>query len=210
MGMEKADVFRQTYENYLKEISGIDLERVAPIIGAKKRDNGVVIPYLNREYTIAPGGVTYDGGKTAVFSVSVVLLKYVLMAPKTRPAPKDQWMNFRDFPDAGPLVTYFGSNVIKVLERGFEGRVNMLRQRCLALGAKNSSFASTFDLSVTIPVLPNVTVILNFNDRDDEFPCVANILFDSTVALCLDMESVAIVGATLANVILEKGAQGQG
>lgn len=210
MGMEKADVFRQTYENYLKKISELDLERLSPIIGAKKRDEGVVIPYLNREYTVSPDGVTYDGGKTAVFAVSVVLLKYVLMAPGIRPIPKGDWMNFRDFPDAGPLITYFGSNAIQVLEREFEGRVSTLRQRCFAFGAKNSSFAATFDLSVTIPVLPNVTVILNFNDRDDEFPSVANILFDRTAALCLDMESVAIVGATLAKVILEEGVQGQG
>lgn len=208
--MEKADVFRQTYENYLKKISEIDLERIAPIIGAKKRDGGVVIPYIDREYTVAPGGVTDDAGKTAFFPVSVVLLKYVLMAPGERPIPKGQWMNFRDFPDAGPLVTYFGSNVIQVLEREFEGQVNMLRQRCLELGAKNSPFASTFDLSVTIPVLPNVTVILNFNDRDDEFPGVANLLFDRTVALCLDMESVAIAGVTLAEVILGDRVRGQG
>ncbi|MDY0221559.1 MAG: DUF3786 domain-containing protein [Desulfobacterium sp.] len=208
--MEKSDVFRQTYENYLKKISEIDFERIAPIIGAKKGEGGVVISYLDREYTVGPGGVTDDRGKTAFFPVSVVLLKYVLMAPAARPIPNDQWMNFRDFPDAGPLVTYFGSNVIQVLERGFEGRVNILRQRCLAIGAKNSPFASSFDLSVTIPVLPNVTVILNFNDRDDEFPAAANLLFDRTVALCLDMESVAIVGVAIAEAILEERVRGQG
>lgn len=208
MGMEKAVVFRQTYENYLKKISEIDLERIAPIIGATKKEGGVVIPYLNREYTVAPGGVTDDRGKTAFFPVSVVLLKYVLMAPVIRPTPKGEWMNFRDFPDAAPLVTYFGSNVIQVLVRGFAGRVNVLRQRCLALGAKSSLFASTFDLSVTIPVLPNVTVVLNFNDRDDEFPAAANLLFDRTVALCLDMECVGILGATLADVIQDNRVQG--
>jgi hypothetical protein len=210
MDMKKADVFRKTYENYLKKISEIDLERIAPIIGGKKSEGGVVIPYIDREYTVGSDGVTDDRGKTASFPVSVVLLKYVLMAPGARPIPNGQWMNFRDFPDAGPLVTYFGSNVIQVLERGFDGRVNLLRQGCLALGAEDSPFASTFDLSVTIPVLPNVTVILNFNDRDDEFPGVANLLFDRTVALCLDMESVAILGVTLAEVILGDREKGQG
>lgn len=210
MGREKAGVFRQTYENYLKEISKKDFDRISLIIGAIKDGKDLVLPYLKQAYRVSPDGVTDCRGKTVPFSVCVVLLKYVLMAPATRPTFRGEWMNFRDFSDARPLVSYFASNVTGVLEKGFAGRLDLLRQRCMALGGEESVFAASFDLSMTIPVLPNVTVVLNFNDRDEAFPAVANLLYDRSVALCLDMECVGITGATLAGTILQDRVPGQG
>ncbi len=203
MMTEKAGVFKETYENYLQEISGLDLGKKAVILGGEIRDNGLLIPYFNREYTVSSSGVKNPLGATPDFAISVVLLKYVLMAPEARPVPGGEWRSFRDFADAGPLVTYFGSNVIKAVERAFAGKVDLLFERCRALGAKASLFSSSYDLSMEIRVLPNVPLVVNFNDRDEEFPPSCTILYDHTVESCLDMESVAITGATLAGLLVK-------
>ncbi len=199
----KAGVFKETYENYLQEISGLDLGNIAVILGGEIRDTGLLIPYFNREYTVSSTGVTNSLGATPDFAISVVLLKYVLMAPLVRPIPRGEWRSFRDFADAGPLVTYFSSNAIKALERAFAGRVDLLEERCRALGATASLFTSSYDLSMEIRVLPNIPLVINFNDRDEEFPPGCTILYDHTVESCLDMECVAITGATLAGILLK-------
>lgn len=203
MKTEKAGVFKETYENYVQEISGLDFGKIAVGLGGEIRDTGLLIPYFNREYTVSSTGVTNFMGVPPDFAISVVLLKYVLMAPEARPIPRGEWRSFRDFADAGPLVTYFGSNVTQAVERAFAGKVDRLEERCRALGAKQSLFSSSYDLSMEIQVLPNVPLVVNFNDFDEEFPPSCTILYDRTVESCLDMESVAITGATLAGILLK-------
>ena len=117
MTERKAGVFKETYANYLRGVSGLDLGKISGILGGEIRDNGLLIPYFNREYTVSSTGVTNSLGATPDFAISVVLLKYVLMAPLVRPIPRGEWRSFRDFADAGPLVTYFSSNAIKALEQ---------------------------------------------------------------------------------------------
>ncbi|MBI9089489.1 MAG: DUF3786 domain-containing protein [Desulfobacterium sp.] len=203
MTTEKAGVFKETYENYLQEISGLDLGRIAVILGGEIRDNGLLISYFNREYTVSSTGVKGPQGTTPGFAISVVLLKYILMAPEARPIPRGEWRSFKDFADAGPLVTYFASTATQVVERAFDGKVDLLFARCRALGAKASTFSSSYDLSMELPMLPNAPLVVNFNDRDEEFPSSCTLLYDRTVESCLDMESVAITGATLAGLLVK-------
>lgn len=55
-----------------------------------------------------------------------------------------------------------------------------------------------------------MNVVFSFNDRDEAFPGVANLIYDRTVALCLKMAWVGIAGAALAGTILPGRVQGQG
>jgi hypothetical protein len=199
----KAGVFKETYENYVQEIAGLDFGKIAVGLGGEMGDTGILIPYFNREYTVSSTGVTNCLGAIPDFAISVVLLKYVLMAPLVRPIPRGEWRSFRDFADAGPLVAYFSSNATKVLERAFAGKVDLLEERCRAIGATASLFTSSYDLSMEVRVLPNIPVVINFNDGDTEFPPSCTILYDRTVESCLDMECVAITGTTLAGILLK-------
>lgn len=61
-------------------------------------------------------------------------------------------MNFRGG-YAGPIVSYFTSNVTGGLGKGCNDRLDLLRQRCMALGGEESVFGSSVDISMIIPVL---------------------------------------------------------
>ena len=202
MAFEKSAVFEETYENYLKEISALDLRGRAEILGGGMREDRLCLPFYGQWFTVGPEGIADASGKRCSFSVAVVLLKYILMCPDRAVVPGGEWMAYRNFKDSGPLTTYFASNAINSLEQIFAGKVQLLREACDALGATEGEFSDTYDLSLVIHALPKIPVMLNFNDCDDEFPAAASILYRKTTERYLDMESLAITGTWLSGKLV--------
>ncbi|SMD11045.1 protein of unknown function [Desulfocicer vacuolatum DSM 3385] len=205
MGFGKSEVFEETYANYLKEIEQIDLKKRSEILGGRMEKNHLCLPFYDQWFSIGPEGIFDVSGKRCGFSVAVVLLKYILMCPDTPIVPGGEWLTFRDFKDSGPLISYFTANTNKTLEQTFAGKCQLLKDACGALGAKEGEFTDTYDISLMVNALPKIPVMINFNDRDEEFPAAASILYRKTTEVYLDMESLAISGTWLAGRLLNHG-----
>ena len=160
------------------------------------------LPFYGQWFSISPQGIYDSSGKRCGFSVAVVLLKYILMCPSRMVEPGNEWFTFRDFKDAGPLISYFTANTNKTLEQTFAGKSTLLEAACHGMGATKGLFSHSYDLSLMVHTLPRIPVMINFNDADDEFPAAASILFLKTTAEYLDMESLAIAGTALACKLL--------
>jgi hypothetical protein len=52
-------------------------------------------------------------------------------------------------------------------------------------------------------VLPNISLLLLFNDRDDEFPAQGTVLFQKHSEFYLDPESLAMTSAVLVKRLKE-------
>ncbi len=202
MGFGKSEVFEETYANYLKELEQIDLKSRAETLGGKMKETHLCLPFYDQWFTIGPEGIYDLSGKRCGFSVAVVLLKYILMCPDKAVVPGGDWMTFRDFKDSGPLISYFTSNTNKTLEQAFAGKCHLLKDACDSMGAEKGEFSDTYDVSLVVNVLPRIPVTINFNDRDEEFPAAASILYRQTTAEYLDMESLAITGTWLSGKLL--------
>jgi hypothetical protein len=62
-----------------------------------------------------------------------------------------------------------------------------------------------YDLSVRFEALPRVSLLLLFNDRDDEFPAGCKVLFNQHAETYLDPESLAMTGSFLAKQLHRAG-----
>lgn len=202
MAPAKARIFKETFDTYLGMIDPEDFESKAGILGCSVRHNRLTIPFYTTDYTVSSRDVIDSRGGTADFAVSVVLLKYILMCPSSLPGDPDDWVSFRDFKDAGPLVSYFTSNTSKTIEAAFSGKPDLLCQALESLGGVPAPFSSHYDLSMQVHALPRIPVILNFNDRDEEFPAACSMLFKRDAQRWLDMECVAITATFLAGKLL--------
>jgi len=202
MSAEKARVFKETYEHYLKEISGADFGQKAGMLGVEHQGNTLVIPYYGRDYTVSSSGVYDQAGNMARFAISVVLLKYVLMCPEKEPKVSEEWITYRDFKDAGPLISYFTANTNKTIENAFARHPDLLEKACREMNAVQGGFTTSYDVSMKLHALPKLPVIINFNARDEEFPAACSILFQRAAQYYLDMECVAITGTYLAGTLL--------
>jgi hypothetical protein len=76
--------------------------------------------------------------------------------------------------------------------------MDKLERQCRALGGRPWDTDVSCQLAFQFRALPRVPVFLLFNDADEDFPAQCTLLFQRDAASYLDMECLAMVGATLA------------
>ena len=198
---EMAPIFDEIYNNYLAQISEVDFGDVAERIGAEAKGSELSIPLWNKTYRVSGQGIFGPNGLQPNHSYSVVLSKYILMAPEQEPQG-DQWVTYKDFKDAGPFAGGFLNGAEKPIARDFTSRLAELTEAGEALGGKRIDTELPYDLVMKFDALPKIPVYLLFNDADEEFPAQCSILFEKRTAGYLDMESVAIIGLMLPPLLI--------
>jgi hypothetical protein len=203
---KKSHVFEETYQEYLKQIAGINFEPLAEVIGVTVEAGKITIPFFENPYAVADTGITDSSGKQPPFGICVVLCKYLLLCPEVA-MPEDEWVAYRDFKDAGPLTGFFANSVEKPLAEHFAGRLIELETACKALGGLAPDMELSYDFSMQFNALPRISVLLLYNDADDEFPAHCSILFKRDADKFLDAESLAILGEIVIRRLIKKNNQ---
>ena len=72
--------------------------------------------------------------------------------------------------------------------------MNDLEKASEIVGGYPANLSVRCDLAFQFKALPNIPIILLFNDADDEFPAKCSVLFGSGAEAYLDAESLAMLG----------------
>ena len=190
---EKSKVFEETYQEYLSQIAKLDFDFIAPTLGAKVDGEAVVIPFFGEPYRISSQGIADSSGKKPHLSIAVILCKYLLMCPLIEPLGGN-WMAFKDFKDAAPLVHAFSNSVTRPIAETFSRRISDLEKSAKQMGGYAPNEEFPYDLRMQFDALPKVPLLLLFNDQDDEFPAQCGVLFEKRTEKFIDMECLAMVG----------------
>lgn len=199
--MPQSPVFEETYQKYLLEIQKTDYLSKSTMLGVGIGNNALEIPLYDRLYRVSGNGIEDSDGSQVTPAVRVILCKYVLMCPVELPPLRDKLMTYREFKNAGPLISYFTTNTNKIIETTFGGKCDVFLERAQQLGGTVRDDQS-YDLSVQFSALPRIPVIVNYNDRDDLFPATCSILYRSSAEIYLDMECLAMTGTLLAGKLI--------
>jgi hypothetical protein len=191
--MEKEHVYQQTYKDYLSRIAEIDLKFAADKLDLQMVGEDVLIPFYGKPYRVSPAGIADPTGKQPHLSISVILCKYLLMCPMIVPLGGN-WMSFKDFKDAAPLIQAFFNTVTLPLADSFSARLADLEIAAKNIGGYPPADDFPYDLSLQFNALSKVQLLLLFNDKDEEFPAQCSVLFEKRVEKLLDMECLAMVG----------------
>jgi hypothetical protein len=91
-------------------------------------------------------------------------------------------VSFKDFKITSHFtnINYFTSDTEQAIVKGFSGRLVELAEACRQTGGVPHDADMPYDLSVRFEALPRVSLLLLFNDRDDEFPAGCTMLFNRT------------------------------
>ena len=207
---KKNEVFEEIYRNYMSEVAELDFAALADRIGVEGTPGGIVVPFFGRPFRITRDGIEGPDGAEPVHAEKVTLCKYLLMYPEERPEEDDSFVSYKDFKDAAPFVGGFKTNAEIPVALDFTGRLDRLREACDALGATTPESELNYDLTARFEALPEVPVVLLFNDEDEEFPALALMLFERRAEKYLDMECLAIIGWRLADYLAAKaGIRGE-
>ena len=199
--MQRSPVFEETYRNYLQQLENIDYIGRAETLGAEIKGSALEIPLYDKVYRISDSSIDDVHGGSVTPAVQVILCKYVLMCPGEVPAAEDKLMTYREFKNAGPLISYFTTNTNKTIETTFADRLEDLSKQAHKLGGYMQENES-YDLSIEFSALPRIPVIVNFNDRDDLFPAACSRLYRASADRFLDMECLAMTGTLLAGKLI--------
>jgi len=191
--MEKEHIYEQTYKDYLARIAELDFHFLADKLGVQLDDQDVIIPFFGKPYRVSARGISDPSNTQPHLSISVILCKYLLMCPMIEPL-EGNWMSFKDFKDAAPLIRAFSNTVTRPIAETFSGRLAELEKAGAKIGGYAPVDALSYDFSMRFDALPRVSLLLLFNDKDDEFPAQGSVLFEKRAEKFLDMECLAMVG----------------
>ena len=191
--MEKEHIYEQTYKEYLNRVSGLDFNFIADTLGVKVEGKNAVIPFFGKPYRVSNQAITDPSGRKPHLSICVVLCKYLLMCPRIEPLGGN-WMAFKDFKDAAPLVQAFANTVTRPIAEAFSGRVSELAAAGRKIGGYTPQDEFPYDLCIQFDALPKIPLLLLFNDQDDEFPAQCGVLFEKRTEKFIDMECLAMAG----------------
>ena len=194
--MDKSPIFDKTYQDYLSQIADLDLKSIKDKLGIQVADGKVIIPLFGRSYTVSGQGISGPEGRKPHLSTCVILCKYLIMCPSHEPQEAN-WVTFRDFKDAAPLINSFATTVTNPISTMFSGRPSALEIACKKIGGYRPAETFSYDVSIQFDALPRVPLLLLFNDRDEEFPAQCSVLFEKRTEAYLDMECVAMLGMSL-------------
>jgi len=199
--MVRSAVFAQTYHNYLEQIFQIDFLSRAEILGLKRDGDKLIIPLYDNVYTFSAEGLTENDKNEITPAVQIMICKYILTCPHEKLSVDNRLVTYREFKNSGPLTSYFTTNTNKIIETTFSGDLACLREKALSVNGELME-SDVYDLSLRFYAFPRIPVLVNFNDRDDLFPATCSILYRSTAAQYLDMESLSMTGTLLAGKLI--------
>ena len=197
--VESADVFERNYQAYCAQMAEIDFGSIMHALGILHAGDRMFIPFFNNRYFVSNDGIADESGNRPDYMTSVILAKYIILCPDQSHYDKE-WVSFKDFKKASHFtnVNYFSSDTERAVERHFSGRLNDLKKACEALGGSQHKMEISYDLSIQFNALPRISLLLLFNDGDEEFPAKCTVLFQKHAEYYLDPESLSMTGACLA------------
>jgi hypothetical protein len=190
--MEKTHVYEQTYQDYLSRIAELDLKFTADKLDLQMSGEALIIPFFDKTFKVTKKGIADPSGRQPHLSVSVILCKYLLMCPMIVPLGGN-WLSFKDFKDAAPLIQAFFNTVTLPIAESFSTRPADLERAAKKIGGYPPTDDYPYDLVMQFDALSKVPLLMLFNDKDEEFPAQCSVLFEKRIETLLDMECVAMV-----------------
>jgi hypothetical protein len=197
--MQESDIFERHYHNYLEQMANIDFASIQMTLGLKKKEAHYFVSFFGRDYLLSGDGIQDDAGRRPSYVTCAVLAKYILLCPEQCHEDRG-WAAFKDFKRTSHFLNanFFASDTERVIAQAFGGRPDDLRNACLAVGGVPNQKMAAYDLAMQFQALPRISLLLLFNDGDEDFPVYATVLFQKQAEFYLDPESLAMTSAVLA------------
>lgn len=194
-----SEIFEKHYTEYMRQISAVDFETVADMLGMTLRAGDLHVSFLGEDFRISKQGITGPDGGRPGYVASVILAKYILRCPE-RLYLDAQWTSFKDFKrEAGFVnVNFFTSDTRQAILKSFAGHPDALLAAGRELGGTRPETQFPYDICLCFEALPRIALLLLFNDGDAEFPAQCTVLFQKQAEFYLDPESLAMTGSLLA------------
>ncbi|HWR25370.1 MAG TPA: DUF3786 domain-containing protein [Methanosarcina sp.] len=196
----------QIYESLIPKLAKCDFLEVAERLGLSLQPGGSLsVNFLGREYEISSRGVNPTDGKSVDVNNRSVLAYYTLSKGVGEPA-------FSSVP-----ISYLaGTGVLSVdtkwmtdpLGKTFCGNYATFSEILCRFGGVFSGKLKSGGYSWLLNVLPKIPLQIVYYNRDAEFPCEVQILFDKNASLFMEFECLAFLEGCLIRAMIMTAQMG--
>jgi len=199
-----SSVFETHYKDYCRQISVLDFASIADTLGIEQQCDQVRIRFFNRDYWVSRDGIRDASNNRPDYGVCVILAKYILLCPE-QIHHDPQWVSFKDFKKNAAFtnINFFTSDTEHAILKHFSGKRAQLLNACNKLGGVPHDIGATYDLSMQLDALPRISLLLLYNDCDEEFPAQCTVLFQKHAEFYLDPKSLVMTSAGLAKQLAQ-------
>ncbi len=198
----KRDIAKDALKWAKERASSFSLEELPNRIGGELirigKEKALKLPYLNQEILIFHDRIEKKNKERLSHWEMVFIYNHIAQGGKN--PPKNKWIPFHEIPNTISKIKSMKTHVEEILEKTFEGKIDILKKRSIELGGVDVSpeFPSA-DLAIKFMVLPHIPVVLLFwdTDEEDDLGSKSQILFDITIIEHLDVESILFMCETL-------------
>jgi hypothetical protein len=192
-GLLEQDNYGVALEKAAEQLRAVNLGLQADRAGARPGPGGLTLPFFGAAVRVDPegGGVSaVDSGKSLPLWEQILVLHYVLGAVDGLAELTDDWVAFRELPDAAFYDAAFRQQVPEPLARRFgeqPARLQALQGRWGATAGEQG------DASLVFPAFPHVRLGFVLWAADEDFGAEASVLFSRSTAACLSAEDAAVL-----------------
>jgi hypothetical protein len=201
------EIFEKHYEGYLKKLTALNMETIAPVLGLERNGDRWRLPFFNTAYWVSEKGLETSAGERPEYTVAVILAQYLLRCP-SQSHQDPEWVSFKDFKLASHFTNqnFFTSDTERAITAHFSNKLEGLKAACKTVGGYPEAISVASDLAIRFDALPRLALLLLFSDSDDEFPASCTVLFQKHAEFYLDPESLAVCSAHLARLLKKASA----
>ncbi len=195
-----SEIFEKHYHDYLEQIARVDMASVKDRLGIEIDNGQICVQLFQEKYWISKNGIKNSSGIRPNYGLCVILAKYLLLCPDQE-HHDPEWVSFRDFKQTSHFtnVNFFASDTEQAILKRYRGRCDELAHACEELGGSQPGNDMPYDLAYEIKILPRISLLVLFNDQDDEFDAQCTVLFHKHAEFYLDPESLVMTGSLLAH-----------
>jgi hypothetical protein len=168
------------------KVSGLDLARIAPVIGATYKDGRIVINSLGKDFQIDQQGQLFSECHI-IHWVKAPLLSYI-----TNPehqAITGTWSTFRELPDSTGRHNLFTRRCEQVLKELADEHPGLLTDIVdLFMGVTTEGFEA--DIALILHPLPHFPLLICYQAPDDDLESELTIFFDACCGVNLNINSI--------------------
>lgn len=153
------------------------------------------VPFLGNTYLVKypEGEVISQDSDTQVSLTNCILILHYLTTANGQ-AVENSWISFKELPDGAIYNDPFTRRTIKPMLDTFSAKPENMILIGERMGGKKGEFG---DISVILPVFPQVAITYVIWEGDEEFPASGTVLFDRSAKSYLPTEDYALLSSII-------------
>lgn len=181
------EVFQAEFiEKLQRKMAVVDLDAVAPQIGARVLDGTIVVPSLGKDFVIdRQGRMTSECH--VISWVLAPILSYI--THKTHENITGHWMSFREIKGGIEWQALFTSRCEEPLRQLADHNQDLLNDLITLFMGKTTDWYDA-DIALILHPLPKIPILICYQAPEDDLQSKLTILFDSCCSTNLHIKSI--------------------